>query len=81
MKRINFACQRNRWLRVFAIALLVSLNLTPIHGPIWAQDFTPQRAGFPCRFCPRPGPQIEPQAGRWKTWVLSSTSAALQSGH
>ena len=70
MKRINFACQRNRWIRVLVITLLISLNLTPIRG----QDFTPERAALPCRFCPRTGPQIEPQAGRWKTWVLTSGS-------
>jgi hypothetical protein len=70
MKSFNFACQRNRWHRVLVIAILISLNLTPVQ----AQDFTPQRAAFPCRFCPRPSSQIEPQAGRWKTWVLSSGS-------
>jgi PAP2 superfamily len=70
MKRINFTCHRNRWPRVLVVAILISLNLAPVQ----AQDFTPQRAGFPCRFCPRPGGQIEPHAGRWKTWVLSSGS-------
>jgi membrane-associated phospholipid phosphatase len=70
MKRINFACQRHRWLRTFIIAMLALLNLTPA----WAQDLAPQRAAFPCRFCPRPGSQIEPQAGQWKTWVLNSGS-------
>ena len=70
MKRIHFTCQRHRWPSVLAIALLISLNLTPI----LAQDVVPPRAGFPCRFCPRPDPQVEPQAGRWKTWVLSSGS-------
>ena len=70
MKHNRFACQRNRWPRVLVVAILISLNLTPVR----AQDLIPQRAGFPCRFCPRPGAQIEPQAGRWKTWVLSSGS-------
>src|SRR5262249_55237162 len=63
-------CQRNRWIRVLVITLLISLNLTPIR----AQDFTPERAALPCRFCPRTGPQIEPQAGRWKTWGFTSGS-------
>ena len=70
MKRINFASQYNHWTRVLVVVILVSLNLTPIQ----AQDFTPQRPTFPCRFCLRHDPQIEPQAGRWKTWVLSSGS-------
>ena len=70
MNRINFACQRNRWHRCLVVAILISLNLAPVQ----AQDFPPQRAGFPCRFCPRPGLQIEPQAGRWKTWVITSGS-------
>lgn len=71
MKRINYACQRNRWLRTFIVTLLVALNLTPVR----AQDFTEQRGTFVCQFCQRPGStQIEPQAGRWKTWVLSSGS-------
>jgi membrane-associated phospholipid phosphatase len=70
MKHNNFACQRNRWPRVLVVAMLISLNLTPVQ----AQDSTPQRTALPCRFCPRPGSQIEPQAGRWKTWVLNSGS-------
>jgi hypothetical protein len=71
MKHINFACQRNRWLRVLVVTLLISLNLTPVR----AQDFTERRGVITCPFCRRPGPaQIEPQAGRWKTWVLSSGS-------
>ncbi len=70
MKRINFVCQRNRWLRVLVVTILISLNLMPIR----AQELTPQRAAFPCYYCQRPGPQIEPNAGRWKTWVLTSGS-------
>ncbi len=71
MNRINFACQRKRWLRILVVATLVSLNLAPAQ----AQDFTQQLAGFSWVLCRRPGPpQIEPQAGRWKTWVLSSGS-------
>src|SRR5262249_49018595 len=71
MKRINFAGQRNRWPRILIITILISLTLTPIR----AQDFTEQRPTFTCPFCRRPGPsQIEPHAGGWKTWVLSSGS-------
>jgi len=71
MNRINFACQRKRWLRIFVVAVMVSLNLAPAR----AQDFTEQLAGFSWVLCRRPGPpQIEPQAGRWKTWVLASGS-------
>lgn len=73
MKRIIFACQRHPQLRVLLVATLISLHLTPVR----AQDatFSQQRPAFPCFFCQRPGPsQIEPQAGRWKTWVLSSGS-------
>jgi membrane-associated phospholipid phosphatase len=73
MKRIIFVCQRNLWLRVLLVATLISLNLTPVR----AQDstFSQQPTEKPCFFCQRPGPtQIEPQAGRWKTWVLSSGS-------
>lgn len=72
MKRIIFACQRNLRLRVLLVAILCSLNLTPVR----AQDASfsqQQRGAFPCLFCQRPShSQIEPQAGRWKTWVLSS---------
>lgn len=50
MKRINFACQRNRWPRILVVAILSSLNLTPVR----AQDLIPQRQALPCRFCPRP---------------------------
>src|SRR5262245_19549562 len=71
MNRINFACRRNRWPRAFVAALLVLINLTPIQ----AQDLTGERQPLPCRFCSRPGPaRIEPQAGQWKTWALTSGS-------
>jgi hypothetical protein len=52
------------------LTLLISLNLAPVR----AQDFTERPGAFPCRFCPRAASQIEPQAGQWKTWVLSSGS-------
>jgi len=48
---------------------LVIITVQPV-GSLWAQS-------RPCRFpiCNSPAPtQIEPQAGRWKTWVLSSGS-------
>ncbi len=65
-----FACQRNRWPRVLVVAMLISLNLAPVR----AQELIPPRPAFPCRFCGRPDLRIEPQAGRWKTWVLNSGS-------
>jgi hypothetical protein len=71
MNRINLACQRKRWLRILVVATLVSLNLAPAQ----AQDFTQQLAGFSWVLCRRHGPpQIEPQAGQWKTWVITSGS-------
>ena len=70
MNRNNFACQRNRWLRVLVVAILDPAQ--PGAGP--GAGLHQQRAAF-IVFCRRPGPpQIEPQAGRWKTWVLSSGS-------
>src|SRR5262245_40585163 len=71
MNRISLACQRKRWLRVLVVSILVPLNLTPVQ----AQDFTLQLAGLSGVLCRRHGPsQIEPQAGRWKTWVINSGS-------
>src|SRR5215471_18581410 len=71
MHRINFFVQRNRWPRIFVVAILVSLNLRSIQ----AQDFiAPQRESATCRFCSRASAQIEPKAGRWKTWVINSGS-------
>lgn len=71
MKRINFARQRNRWLRMFIVTTLVLLNLLPVRG----QDLTAEQAAFaPQRFRRPNASQIEPQAGRWKTWVLASGS-------
>jgi hypothetical protein len=32
MKRINFACQRNRWFRVLVVTVLISLNLAPVQA-------------------------------------------------
>ncbi len=37
MKPITFTYQRNRWPRVLVVAILISLNLTPV----WAQDLIP----------------------------------------
>src|SRR5215475_6014557 len=71
MNRIKLACQRDRWSRALVAAIMVLLNLAPIR----AQDLTGERSPLPCRFCSRPGPtRIEPQAGQWKTWVLTSGS-------
>jgi membrane-associated phospholipid phosphatase len=71
MNRINFVCQRKRWLRVLVAAIIVSLNLAPVQ----AQGFTQQLAGISGVLCRRHGPsRVEPQAGSWKTWALSSGS-------
>src|SRR5262245_50681753 len=71
MNRINFACRRKRRLRILVVATLVLLNLAPAQ----AQDFTQQLADFSWVLCRRHGPpQIEPQAGQWKTWVITTGS-------
>jgi hypothetical protein len=71
MKRFIFTRRRILRLRVLLVAALISLNLSPAQ----AQDFTTLSATFSWRFCPRHNSsQIEPQAGQWKTWVLSSGS-------
>src|SRR5215831_6614383 len=58
--------------------LLPSLLLCALsQQTVWSQDAIPSIAPGPCvifRPCPPPEPQIEPQAGKWKTWVLSSAS-------
>jgi len=59
--------------------LLLSLLLCAVaQRPVWSQDLTaqPRDNARICRFfpCPWPEAQIEPQAGNWKTWVLSSGS-------
>jgi membrane-associated phospholipid phosphatase len=62
---------RPGWRRVCLFALLFSLNLTPLS----AQDFTNEQTANRCHSCRRSdSAQIEPRAGRWKTWVLSSGS-------
>src|SRR5262245_59298616 len=58
-------------------ALSLSLLLCALsQQSVWSQDGAASQQGnarhcglFPC---PRPEAQIEPQAGEWKTWVLSS---------
>ncbi|HEX5082306.1 MAG TPA: hypothetical protein VFY40_09680 [Blastocatellia bacterium] len=67
MNRINFAGQRKRWMRVMAVAMLVPLNLAPVN----AQHFNHQPD---CASGRHGAAQIEPHAGRWKTWALSSGS-------
>jgi membrane-associated phospholipid phosphatase len=71
MNRISFVCRRKRWLRALVAAAIISLNLAPVR----AQDFTQQFAGLAGVLCRRHDhSQIEPHAGRWKTWTLSSGS-------
>src|SRR5262245_39486814 len=59
--------------------LLLSLSLCALsQQSAWSQDVAvPSRDPGPCgifRPCPPSDPQIEPQAGKWKTWALSSGS-------
>jgi membrane-associated phospholipid phosphatase len=71
MNRIDFACLRERWRTVFVAAIIVALNLAPVQ----AQYLTLQIADFPCPAGRHHDSlRIEPRAGRWKTWVLSSGS-------
>jgi membrane-associated phospholipid phosphatase len=60
-------------------ALSLSLFLCALsQQSVWSQDGAVlSRDHSPCgilRPCPQSEPQIEPQAGKWKTWVLSSGS-------
>ncbi|MGH9847618.1 MAG: phosphatase PAP2 family protein, partial [Blastocatellia bacterium] len=67
-------------------ALLLGLALCVVsQQSAWSQDFSaPQREDarvcgifFPC---PQPEQQVEPNAGKWKTWLLSDVSQARPSG-
>lgn len=64
--------------RALPPALLASILLLPLAAfAARAQEFAaPPRPGpclfFPGRPCPQPEPQVEPGAGGWRTWVLSS---------
>jgi membrane-associated phospholipid phosphatase len=70
MNRFNFARPRGRWIKLLIVTLTFAINL----APALAQGLAPQREALPCRFCAATGPQIEPRAGGWKTWALSSGS-------
>ncbi len=80
MNPISFVCQRDRWPRALLIALLISLNLAPVR----AQDFTapPREEARLCGFfpCPQPEAQIEPDAGKWKTWLLADVNQVRPPG-
>src|SRR5262245_18107443 len=59
--------------------LLLSLLICALaQQPVWSQDLTapPRDNARFCGFfpCPQPDDRIEPQAGQWKTWALSSGS-------
>ena len=59
--------------------ILLSLFVCALfQRPVWSQDrATPARdSSVICGFipCPQPETRIEPQAGKWKTWALTSTS-------
>jgi membrane-associated phospholipid phosphatase len=85
MNSINFVGQRERWLRFLVVIIMMTLTLTPIHlAPIRAQDLTaPSREEargcgiFPC---PQPEAQIEPNAGKWKTWLLADVNQVRPPG-
>jgi membrane-associated phospholipid phosphatase len=68
MKHINFAGQHQRWLSILVINLLIWLIPTPLP----AQEFSAEYKASTCHSCSRSERQIEPRAGRWKTWVLDS---------
>src|SRR5215475_5404784 len=55
-------------------ALLLSLLLCALaQRSAWSQEAIPSIALGRCgsfRNCPLPEPQIEPNAGKWKTWLL-----------
>ncbi len=68
MNHISFDSQHTRWCNLLLIMILLSLYLTPLR----AQEITTEHADARCRACARAEPQIEPRAGRWKTWVLDS---------
>ncbi|HEY7182174.1 MAG TPA: vanadium-dependent haloperoxidase [Blastocatellia bacterium] len=70
MERIALTLNLSRWLRVAIVGVMISLDPSP--SPAQDATFIFQRGVFPGRFRERPGSQIEPHAGRWKTWVLSS---------
>src|SRR5574342_585385 len=72
MKHNSFARQRNRWTKALVIAILISLDLAPIR----AQEIPiPPREAAPCIVCSRPrATQLEPTAGKGKTWVINSGS-------
>jgi membrane-associated phospholipid phosphatase len=68
MKHYNYTGQRQRWLSLFIIATLIAL-------PLQAQEVIESQTASRCHSCRRSdSAQIEPRAGRWKTWVLSSGS-------
>jgi membrane-associated phospholipid phosphatase len=80
MNRISIAHRHNRWPRVLVVAILILLNLTPIR----AQDFAapPRGEARICGFfpCPQPETQIEPNAGKWKTWLLADVNQVRPPG-
>ena len=69
------------------LRLVVSLGLmlcTLLQQPLWAQDFTApiREEGRLCGFfpCPQPEAQIEPNAGKWKPWILEDVRQVRPSG-
>jgi len=65
--------------------LLLSLLLCALtQQSVWSQDFTARLRDDAriCGFfpCPQPKQQVEPNAGRWKTWLLDDVRQVRPSG-
>ena len=67
----------------FALSLGLML-CTVLQQPVWAQDFTApiREEGRLCGFfpCPQTEAQIEPNAGKWKPWILDDVRQVRPSG-
>ncbi len=69
----------------FRIVMSLSLVLcTLLQQPVWSQDFTApiREEGRLCGFfpCPQPDVQIEPNAGKWKPWILDDVRQVRPAG-
>jgi len=72
MKKANRTTRYTSWLRyVLSLSLLLCATA---QGPVWSQDLAapPRDEGRLCGFspCPQSEAQIEPNAGKWKPWLL-----------
>jgi membrane-associated phospholipid phosphatase len=74
MKEVTITTRSSTSKLRFAILLSLLLCVSSQQSA-WSQDITapPREAARPCGFffpCPQPEPQVEPNAGKWKTWLL-----------